>query len=160
MYRLKQSLKHKFSLKRRRNIKLLEGAVTRTADHSTRDCRQGERLAKPVIQPLGLTESAATASSMANSKNSGDWPMNSPSSVNAFTVATAPPRSVSVGRITEQRGRLLLMKLHGSGRILLVCVSSVAGLFRSGKLWPVMGSTTPANGCDTAFPPLSCQRPK
>ncbi len=64
----------------------------------------------------------------------------------AFTVATAPPFCVEVGRITEQRGRLLLMKLQGSGRILLVWVSSVAGLFRSGNVRPVTGSTTPAKG--------------
>jgi len=38
------------------------------------------------------------------------------------------------------------MKLHGSGRILLVWVSSVAGLFRSGNVRPVTGSTTPAKG--------------
>src|SRR5438034_11029188 len=81
--------------------------------------------------------------------------MKSPSSVNAFTVATAPPFCVEVGRITEHRGRLLLTKLHGSGRILLVWVSSVAGLFRSGKVSPVTGSTTPAKGWATALAPLS-----
>jgi len=82
--------------------------------------------------------------------------MKSPSSVKPFTVATAPPSCVEVGRITEHRGRLLLMKLHGSGRILLVWVSSVAGLLRSGKVSPVTGSTTPAKGWATALPPLSC----
>jgi hypothetical protein len=52
--------------------------------------------------------------------------MKSPSSVKAFTVATAPPFCVEVGRITEQRDRFLLMKLQGSARILLVWVSSLA----------------------------------
>src|SRR3982074_1346273 len=86
--------------------------------------------------------------------------MKSPSSVKAFTVATAPPFCVEVGRITEHRGRLLLIKLHGSGRILLVWVSSVAGLLRFGKVSLVSGSVTPANGAFTALPALSCQSPK
>ena len=71
------------------------------------------------------------ANCIATSKNSGGWPIKSPSSVKAFTVATAPPFSVKVGRITEHRGRSLLMKSQGSGKILFVCVSSVGGLFRS-----------------------------
>ena len=60
-------------------------------------------------------------------------------------MATAPPSAVEVGRITEQRGRdSSKRKSHGSGRILLVWVSSsckfrparVAGSFRSGKAAP------------------------
>src|SRR5579862_2265856 len=39
--------------------------------------------------------------------------MKSPSSVKAFTVATAPPFSVDVGRITEHGGRLLLIETAG-----------------------------------------------
>src|SRR6202049_5308457 len=79
-----------------------------------------------------LTESAAAASFIASVKNAGDCPLNSPSAVHALTVATAPPVSVKVGRITEHTGRLLLMQFHGYGRILLVWVSFVGGLLRFG----------------------------
>src|ERR1700756_3683869 len=113
-----------------------------------------------VDQKPRTTESAAMARLSESSKNSSGWPMNMPSATKALTVATAPPSCVDVGRMTEHRGSSLLMKLHGSGSILLVCVSSVAGLLRSGNASPVTGSTTPARGCETAFPPLSCQSPK
>src|SRR6266403_4636258 len=117
-----------------------------------------------------LALSAAVASCMANSKKSSDWPRKSRSSVKTLTVATAPPNWVEVGRITEQGGRSVRMKSHGSGWILLVWVSSscrwrranVAGSFRSGNVSPLgfSGSVKPAKDPDTALPALSCHSEK
>src|SRR5229473_4652684 len=146
MHRLKQSFKHERSFRLSENISKRVSKKCRRCNPNQKQRlpRQQERACNN--QKPRRTESAATASRIENSKNAAGWPMKSPSSVKAFTVATAPPFCVEVGRITELRGRLLLMKLHGSGRILLVWVSSVAGLLRSGKVSPVSGSTTPANG--------------
>ncbi len=53
--------------------------------------------------------SACTAKSCRIAKNSGGWPMNSPSAVQALTVATAPPLPPgSVGRMIETTGNLRL----------------------------------------------------
>jgi hypothetical protein len=106
--------------------------------------------------------SAAVASCIAKSKKLSGWPLKSPSAVKDWTVATAPPSAVAVGRMTEQGGSASLKrKSHGSGRILLVWVSSscklrrarVAGSFRSGNVAPLgfSGSVTPASGWDTAL---------
>src|SRR5258708_20826353 len=108
---------------------------------------------------------------MANSKKAFDWPAKSRSAVQELAVATAPPNWLEVGRITEQGGRASLKrKSHGSGRVLLVWVSSscrlrggrVAGSFRSGNVAPLgfFGSITPAKGWAIALPALSCQSEK
>src|SRR5258708_38041637 len=102
---------------------------------------------------------------MANSKKAFDWPAKSRSAVQELTVATAPPNWVEVGRITEQGGRASLKrKSHGSGRILLVWVSSscrlrrdrVGGAFRFGGVGPlgVFGAIHPRKGWGVAFPDL------
>jgi hypothetical protein len=47
-------------------------------------------------------------------KNACDWPMKSPSAVRPLKARVAAP-CVSVGRMIEQTGRLLLRKMVGSG---------------------------------------------
>ena len=66
------------------------------------------------------TESASTARWLTKSKNAVDCPRKSKSPVNALIVATAPPFLVVVGRMTEHAGKVLLMKVQGSGRVRLV----------------------------------------
>ena len=75
-------------------------------------------------------------------------------------AATAPPFRSRVGRTIEQSGRFLCRNSAGSGRIRLVWLSSPPLAFRSGKVTPVLGSLTPASGCATALPALSCQSEK
>lgn len=58
-----------------------------------------------VAYNLRRAASACTASLFRNARNSGVWPMNSPSAVHALTVATAPPFPAScVGRMIETTG--------------------------------------------------------
>jgi hypothetical protein len=64
--------------------------------------------------------SASVAKSFNSWKNSGVWPMKSPSLVRALAAPIAIPL-VSVGRIIEQRGKLRFRNGHGSGMIRLAC---------------------------------------
>ena len=64
--------------------------------------------------------SAACAKRLSRSKNALDWPLNSPSSVRPLTAPIAAP-FVSVGRIIEQLGKVLLRNGHGSGMIRFAC---------------------------------------
>lgn len=67
-------------------------------------------------------------------KNADDCPMNSPSAVNALTVAAALPNWSSDGRIIAHSGRRSLMKPHGSGMIRLACRSGSVLHARSGNV--------------------------
>src|SRR4029077_6657394 len=97
------------------------------------------------------------------SKNPSVWPMNSPSAVKAFIVATAPPVSTEVGRMTETAGNFRLRNGHGSGIIRLVWKSSrpngggdgKGGTLRFGNTR--LPSVRGARGSETALPALSCQ---
>ena len=104
--------------------------------------------------------SAAWARRISVRKKAGVCPWNRLSAVSARTAATAPEFCVVEGRITEQAGSPLSRKSQGSGKIRLVWNSSLSRAFRSGKWVPVSGSVTPASGCATAFPALSCQTAK
>jgi hypothetical protein len=59
--------------------------------------------------------SACLASSNSVVKNLMLWPANNPDFDRPVAAATAPAFAVSVGRITETNGRLVLMNLHGAG---------------------------------------------
>src|ERR1019366_2011827 len=79
-------------------------------------------------------------------------------SVKNLSVPMATP-VVSVGRMTEQAGRLRLRKGHGSGMIRLVVKISLSfgGAFRFGKNSPFVGSVNGARGVLSALPALSDQ---
>jgi hypothetical protein len=64
--------------------------------------------------------SASRARRLSRLKNAWDWPLNSPSSVRALTAPLAAP-FVSVGRIIEHLGKVLLRNGHGSGIIRFAC---------------------------------------
>src|SRR5439155_18889185 len=70
-----------------------------------------------------LAASASTANWCRSSKNWGDWPINSPSAVSAFTAPIAAPL-VLVGRTIEHRGNFRLRNGQGSGMIRLVSNTS------------------------------------
>jgi hypothetical protein len=57
---------------------------------------------------------------LSRSKNACDWPLNSPSFVRPRTAPIAAP-FVSVERIIEQLGKVLLRNGHGSGIIRFAC---------------------------------------
>src|SRR5579859_137096 len=101
--------------------------------------------------------SASSARSFNSAKNAGDWPMKRPMSVRNLTTPLAI-FLVSVGRITEQRGRLGLMNGHGSGMMAFFWKSSVlkrAALCKSKTTLDLLiGSKKLASG---ALPALSCQ---
>src|SRR5258708_11818541 len=106
-----------------------------------------------VAYPPCRAASACCASSCRTAKNSGDWPMNSPSAVKALAAPIAAP-CVSVGRMIETTGNLRLRKIVGSGMIRLVWKSSPpkGGALRSGNTRLLVGSVRAG-----ALPALSCQ---
>src|SRR5215471_37850 len=116
----------------------------------------GPKVVWELVQPRRAA-SASSARSFSKAKNAGDWPMKRPISVRNLTTPLAMSL-VSVGRITEHRGRLGLMKGQGSGMIRFGLKSSVlkrAALCTSKTtLDLLMGSKKLASG---ALPALSCQ---
>ena len=113
-------------------------AVTRTSTgpfwpNRNRKIRRGvEPCGSLVILPftalasqLGIfnppyASSASRARRLSRSKNARDWPLNNPSSVSALAAPLAAP-FVSVGRIIEHLGKVLLRNGHGSGIMRFAC---------------------------------------
>src|SRR5260370_11268202 len=74
-------------------------------------------------QPLRRALSASSARSRQNWKNSGDWPMKSPSLVNPFRAPVAAPL-VAVGRMMDTGGNWRLGNMGGLGMMRLGLKSS------------------------------------
>ena len=73
-----------------------------------------------IVRSSRYASSASSARRWSRATNAWDWPLNSPSSVRALIAPLAAP-FVSVERIIEQSGNLLLRNGHGSRIIKFAC---------------------------------------